>query len=138
MIKLTAEEVFIMTMAMIDEMLETGELDATTTGEYRAKAPAILTLLQNEIIGIENRYRAFNEQVKPVKIESLEQFVQVDDIKANTLLTNGLAAHLMIHEDKSLANFFQQRYEEMRGTYLKPTPSKITKKEDVYGAMLRY
>ena len=135
---MTGEEIFVMTMAMIDEMLESGELDATTTGEYRAKAPHILTLLQNEIIGIENRYRSFEEQVKPVKIESLEQTVQVDDIKANTLLTNGLASHLMLHENKALANFFQQRYEEMRKTYLKPTPSKITKKEDVYGANLCY
>ena len=105
---MTGEEIFVMTMAMIDEMLESGELDATTTGEYRAKAPHILTLLQNEIIGIENRYRSFEEQVKPVKIESLEQTVQVDDIKANTLLTNGLASHLMLHENKALANFFQQ------------------------------
>ena len=135
---MTGEEIFIMTMAMIDEMLESGELDATTTGEYRAKAPHILTLLQNEIIGIENRYRAFDEQVKPVKIEDLEQTVQVDDIKANTLLTNGLAAHLMLHENKALANFFQQRYEEMRNTYLVPTPAKITKKQDVYGSNLNY
>ena len=56
---MTGEEIFVMTMAMIDEMLESGELDATTTGEYRAKAPHIVTLLQNEIIGIENRFRSF-------------------------------------------------------------------------------
>ena len=39
-----AEEIFNMTMAMIDEMLTSGELDAEATAEYRAKAPSILTM----------------------------------------------------------------------------------------------
>ena len=133
-----AEAIFIMTMAMIDEMTDTGELDTTTTAEYRAKAPSILTMLQNEIIGIENRYRAVNEMVYPVPIKSLEQSVQIDDIKANTLLTNGLAANLMIHEDKALASFFEQRYEELKGQFLKPTPKKPLTKEDKYDARLDY
>ena len=133
-----AETIFKMTMAMIDEMTDTGELDATTTAEYRAKAPSILSMLQNEIIGIENRYRGKNEEVYPVPIESLEQVVQIDDIKANTLLTNGLAANLMIHEDKALASFFEQRYEELKGMFLKPTPKSPIKKEDVYDASLNY
>lgn len=133
-----AETIFIMTMAMIDEMTDTGELDTTTTAEYKAKAPSILTMLQNEIIGIENRYRKANEMVYPVPIKSLEQSVQIDDIKANTLLTNGLAANLMIHEDKALASYFEQRYEELKGMFLKPTPKKLISKEDIYDASLGY
>lgn len=133
-----AETIFIMTMAMIDEMTDTGELDTTTTNEYRAKTPSILTMLQNEIIGIENRYRAVNEMVYPVPIKSLEQSVQIDDIKANTLLTNGLAANLMLHEDKALASFFEQRYEELKGQFLKPTPKSPITKEDKYDASLGY
>jgi len=135
---LKAEDVFKMTMALIDEMLDSGELDANSVAEYRAKSPSILTILQNEIIGIENRYRKFENYIKPIKIENLEQQVQVDDIKANTLLTNGLAAHLLLHEDKNLASFFQQRYEELRGIYLKPTPNTADKKIDVYDATLSY
>ena len=133
-----AETIFKMTMAMIDEMTDTGELDETTTAEYRAKAPSILTMLQNEIIGIENRYRKQNEMVYPVPIKDLEQSVQIDDIKANTLLTNGLAANLMIHEDKALASFFEQRYEELKGMFLKPTPKTPETREDKYGADLDY
>ena len=133
-----AEDVFEMTMALIDEMLESGALDANNVAEYKAKAPHILTILQNEIIGIENRYKKFEDYIKPIRIESLDQQVQVDDIKANTLLTNGLAAHLLIHEDKTLAAFFQQRYEELRGVYLKPTPIEIEQKEDKYDSMLNY
>jgi hypothetical protein len=135
---MTGENVFTIAMAMIDEMLSTGELDAETTAEYRGKAPAILTMLQNELVGIDNRYRDRAHYIYPVPIESLDQTFQIDDIKASTLLTNGLAAHLMLHEDKTLANFFEQRYEEMKGMFLKPTPRTPEKREDVYDSTLRY
>lgn len=133
-----AEAIFMMTMAMIDEMTDTGQLDETTTAEYKAKAPSILTMLQNEIVGIENRYRSQNEMVYPVPIKSLEQSVQIDDIKANTLLTHGLAANLMLHEDKALASFFEQRYEELKGMFLKPTSKTPLKREDKYDSSLNY
>lgn len=133
-----AETIFIMTMAMIDEMTDTGQLDETTTAEYKAKAPSILTMLQNEIIGIENRYRKQSEMVYPVPIKTLEQSVQIDDIKANTLLTNGLAANLMLHEDKALAGYFEQRYEELKGMFLKPNPKTPETREDKYDASLDY
>jgi hypothetical protein len=135
---MTGENVFTITMAMIDEMLSNGTLDAETTAEYRAKAPAILTMLQNELIGIDNRYRKKEDYVYPVAIETLDQTFQIDDIKASTLLTNGLAAHLMLHEDKTLANYFNQRYEEMKGMFLKPTPRAPETREDVYDATLNY
>lgn len=133
-----AEAIFIMTMAMIDEMTDTGQLDETTTAEYKAKAPSILSMLQNEIIGIENRYRKQSEMVYPVPIKTLEQSVQIDDIKANTLLTNGLAANLMLHEDKALAGYFEQRYEELKGMFLKPNPKTPETREDKYDASLDY
>ena len=133
-----AEDVFKITMAMIDEMLTTGELDEETTAEYKAKTPSILTMLQNELIGIENRYRKIEEQIKPLPIFSLDDPLQLDDIKSNTLLTNGLAAQLMLHEDKTLANYFEQRYEEMKGMFLKPSPKKPISKTDIYDAKLNY
>lgn len=135
---MTGEEIFTMTMAMIDEMLASGQLDVETTQEYRAKTPSILTMLQAELVGIENRYRKKEDYIYPVVIENLEQTFQVDDIKAQTLLTNGLAAQLMLHEDKALANYFEQRYQEMKGMFLKPTPRTPEKREDVYDATLSY
>ena len=133
-----AEEIFKITMSMIDEMNTSGELDPTTTAEYRAKAPTILSMLQAEIIGIENRYRDAKEQIQPIPIEDLEQPLQIDVIKATTLLTNGLAANLMVVEDKSLANFFEQRYEEMKGMFLKPKPRQPETRRDVYDSLLNY
>ncbi len=133
-----AEDIFKITMAMIDEMLESGQLDAETTAEYRAKAPSILTMLQTELVGIENRFRDESEREEPVIIESLDQTVQIDTIKATTLLTNGLAAQLMLHEDKTLANYFEQRYQEMKGMFIKPKPRKPETREDKYDATLNY
>ena len=44
-----AIEVFTETMAMIDEMTDTGELDTISIADYKARAPYILTSIQNEI-----------------------------------------------------------------------------------------
>lgn len=136
--EITGEYIFKLTMSMIDEMLTSGELDEAAVGEYRAKAPTLLTMLQSELIGIENRYRKREEYIHPVIIETLDQAFQVDDIKAVDLLSNGLAAHLMLHEDKTLANIFEQRYEEMKGMFLKPTPRTPETREDIYDAKLNY
>ena len=85
-----------------------------------------------------NRYRKKEEYIYPVEIEDLNHRLQIDPIKASTLLTNGLAAQLMLHEDKTLANYFEQRYVEMKGMFLKPTPRKPEKKQDVYDSTLNY
>jgi len=135
---MTGEQVFNITMAMIDEMLTTGNLDPEATAEYRAKAPHILTMLQDELIGIENRFRKKSEYIFPIPIESLDQTFQVDDIKAGSLLTNGLAAQLMLHEDKTLANYFEQRYVEMKTMFIKTAANKTEIKKDVYDAKLSY
>lgn len=134
---MTAEEIFNMTMALIDEMTATG-LDEQTIADYRAKAPSILTVLQNELIGIENRFKPKKEHTYPVAIENLEDPIQLDVIKGSTLLTNGLAANLMLHEDTALANYFEQRYEEMKGMFLKSNPRKPETREDVYDASLNF
>ena len=135
---MTGEKIFKDTMALIDEVLSTGELDEESVAEYRAKAPSILTILQSELVGIENRFRKSEDYIYPVPIETLSQTFQIDDIKAATLLTYGLAAHLMLHEDKNLANYFEQRYEEMKGMFLKPIPRQPETREDKYDATLRY
>ena len=134
-----AIEVFTQPMAMIDEMTDTGELDTTSVADYKARTPYILTALQNEIIGVENRYRKYGEYIRPVPITDLEnQDVQVDDIQANTLLVYGLAAKLMADENKTLANFMQQEFERLSGIFLKPKPVTPEKREDVYDASLTY
>lgn len=133
-----AEEIFMSAMALIDEMTSSGTLDETSVAEYRAKAPYLLTILQSEIVGIENRFKKTEDWEFPTRIETLEDYVEIDDIKAQTMLSYGLAAQLMMHEDTSLANFFESKYEELRSMFLKPTAVKQEKIEDVYDATLNY
>lgn len=134
---MTVEEIFNMTMAMIDEMTATG-LDEQSIADYKKKTPYILTMLQNELVGIENRFRSKKDQVYPIAIEDLDSTIEIDSIKGATLLTNGLAANLMLHEDTALASYFEQRYEEMKGMFLKSVSRKPEKREDVYDASLNY
>ena len=134
-----AINVFTTTMAMIDEMLDNGALDGAAVAEYKARAPYILTALQNEIIGVENRYRKYEDHIRPIPITDLENnYVQVEDIQANTLLVYGLAAKLLADENKTLANFMQQEYERLFTYFVKPKPVGREKIEDVYDATLSY
>lgn len=134
-----AIDVFKTTMAMIDEMLDTGELDADSTAEYKARTPYILTALQNEIIGVENRFRKYEDHIRPVPITDLDNnYVQVEDIQANTLLVYGLAAKLLADENKTLANFMQQEYERLFSYFVKPKPVARESIEDYYDASLTY
>lgn len=132
-----AEEIFNSAMALIDEMTQNG-LDETSVADYREKAPYLLTILQTEIVGIENRFKKVEEWVFPTKIESLEDYVEIDDIKAQTMLTYGLAAQIMLHEDTTLANFFESKYEELRTMFLKPTAVKREAIVDKYDSTLSY
>lgn len=132
-----AEEIFMSAMALMDEM-SSETLDETSVAEYKVKAPYILTILQSEIIGIENRFKKVEDWIFPTKIESLEDYLEIDDIKAQTMLSYGLAAQLMMHEDTALANFFESKYEELRTMFLKPTAVKKSAITDVYDTTLSY
>lgn len=132
-----AEEVFMSAMALIDEM-SSETLDETSVVEYKVKTPYLLTILQAEIVGIENRFKKVEDWIFPTKIETLEDYLEIDDIKAQTMLSYGLAAQLMMHEDTALANFFQSKYEELRSMFLKPTAVSKEKIVDKYDATLSY
>ena len=45
----------------------------------------------------------------------------------------GLAAHLLMQEDPSSANFFQQRYDELLTMLARGMPAESEDIEDIYG-----
>ena len=71
-------------------------------------------------------------------LKNKTNYVQVEDIQANTLLVYGLAAKLLADENKTLANFMQQEYERLFSYFVKPKPTAREKIEDVYDATLSY
>lgn len=62
----TAQQVFNITMALIDEVLDTGLISASDTATYSAKSPSILTLLQTELIKQGDIYSTYEISNKPI------------------------------------------------------------------------
>lgn len=63
----TAEQVFILGMALADEMTDTINLvNASDTASYKARTPGILTLLQAELVRQGDLYKTFEFSNKPV------------------------------------------------------------------------
>jgi len=121
----TAKEVFDITMDLIDEREETGIINPTNTKGYQVKTPGILTILQAELLQKEDVSKI------PVKVETINDTLQVSDRTALIIMPYGLAAHLMLTEDPDSASFFQQRYEELK----RNIPAVSKKITDVYGVL---
>lgn len=62
----TAQQVFDITMALIDEVLDTGLISASDTIGYSAKSPSLLTILQAELIKQGDIYSTYEIGNKPV------------------------------------------------------------------------
>jgi len=63
----TANDVFIQSMALADEMTETiNVVNSSDTASYSARTPGILTLLQSELIKIGDYYKSFEFSNKPI------------------------------------------------------------------------
>lgn len=57
---MTARGIYEITMSLIDERLESGMVDATSTAIYEKNAPYLLDLLQSELIQTNNYYKYYN------------------------------------------------------------------------------
>lgn len=117
----TGQEVFELTMSLIDEIEETGSVNETNTKGYKAKTPGILTVLQSELAKKEGL------NMPPI-ITDLNNDLVVSDHTARVIMPYGLAANLMLNENPDLAIYCNSKYEEVKGK-IKTIPHKIT---DVY------
>lgn len=62
----TAQQVFEITMALVDEVLDTGLISASDTISYSAKTPRLLTLLQSELIKQGDIFSTYEISNKPL------------------------------------------------------------------------
>lgn len=74
----------------------------------------------------------------PLVVSALTDTMQVDDVTARKVLPYGLAAHLLLNENPSVAAYFNDRYEEMKFIETKRPPAAFEQIEDVYGDMSRW
>lgn len=116
----TAQTVFELTMALIDEIQTNGNVNTQNTQDYAAKAPKLMTILQYDLC------RRLG--TTPTPITALTQNVSVTDDVAYRILPYGLAGLMLLIEDPSTAQYYNGKFEELR----RQIPSSWETMTDVY------
>lgn len=133
----TAQEIFEESMSLMGELNEsTGAADTQDTREYKNRALSILNILRGEVYPHSDTYDRDVEQGKrPIcpPIMNFTEAIHLDDYICQSVLPYGLAAHLLMQEDPTSANFFMQRYDELKAMLARGLPAESVEIEDVYG-----
>jgi hypothetical protein len=119
----TAQEIYEMSIVIMDELSDSGTVDPNQTKEYHHKAPRLLEMWQRELGAIEN--------IEVNKISSLTQELDISDANCPSGAYY-LAMHFaMADQNSELVSLCRSQYEELkRKARLPLTATTIT---DVYG-----
>lgn len=134
----TAQWVFEKAMHLMDEVNEsTGSADNADTKEYKNRTLAILNILRMECFPASDTYLTVTPGKRPVCPEILDFNAEIylDDGICQGVLPYGLAAHLLLDENPTMASYFQQRYDELLASAKRSLPAAATDIEDVYGGV---
>lgn len=108
--------VFDRAIHLMDEQNETnGKTRTQDTKEYEYRTLSILNVLRNELYPYSDTYevRSDGKRAVPPELTSMEQPIDLDDALCQSVMPYGLAAHLLLGENDSMASFFNQRYMEL-------------------------
>lgn len=111
-----ARMVFDLAIHLMDEQYElTGETSTVDTREYEFRTLSILNVLRHELYPYSDTYELGTDGKRYIcpEIASFEQAIDLDDAIAQGVLPYGLAAHLLLGENDTMAAFFNQRYSEL-------------------------
>lgn len=111
----SVQAVFDKAMFLIDAQNESsGETVNADTTEYRVRTIGILNTLLDEVYPASDTFKLGADGYRPA-LDDLKSFSDTLDLDARIVrevLPNGLAAKLLSEENPTLANYFQQCYEE--------------------------
>lgn len=133
-----AQWVFEKAMHLMDEVNEsTGAADTADTKEYKNRTLAILNILRVECFPASDTYVVTTPGKRPVcpEIENFDDMIGLDDGICQGVLPYGLAAHLLLDENPSVASYFQQRYEEALAVAKRGVPAAGEDIVDLYGGI---
>lgn len=137
----TAQEIFDITMGLMDEVNESnGATDTADTKEYKARTLFILNALRGELFPYSDTYTASEDGKRPI-CEPITEFdvpINLDDYICQSVMPYGLAAQLLLNEDATSAGFMQQRYEELRERLARGAANASESIVDVYGAFIEF
>lgn len=134
----TAQEVFELAMALMDELNEAnGAADTSDTREYKNRTVPIINVLRGELYKYSDTYEIITPGKRPIckRVEKISDEIDLDDYICQTVLPCGLAAKLLMQEDPSSANYFQQLYEDAIEGLKAGLPTESEDIEDVYGGI---
>jgi hypothetical protein len=131
----TAQQVFEMAIALMDSMSDDGRADTPDNAEYKTRTLPILNILRGELYPYSDTHET-DEEGRPIAalIRSFDKPIDLDDYICQSVMPYGLASHLLLAEDPATANFFQQRYDELKLTLARGLPAASEDIEDVYGS----
>ena len=112
----TAAWVFARAIHMMDEQNEaTGETSTSDTAEYKLRTLSILNILRHELFPYSDTYEAQEDGTRDVctEIKAFTDVIDLDDVRAQGIMPYGLAGHLLLGENDSMAAFFNSRYSEL-------------------------
>lgn len=123
----TVQEVFDVAMNLMDE--------DTDTEEYEVRTISILNILTGELFPYSDTFAYGEERKRPIVplLVEFEDEIGLDDYICRSVLPYGLAAHLLEDENPTSANFFQQRYDELKAGLQRGLPAESEDIYDVYG-----
>lgn len=131
----TAQQVFNIAIGLMSADTN-GLTETSDTTEYKNRTLFILNALRGELYPFSDTYRRTEDGKRPIilPISDFDTPFDLDDYIAQTVMPYGLAAHLLIDENPTVAGFFQQRYEELLDK-LGDVPQDFEQITDVYGGI---
>lgn len=133
-----AQWIFEKAMHLMDEVNEsTGQADTGDTKEYKNRTIPILNVLRNECFPASDTYKVLSPGKRPIcpEITNFDVKIGLDDYICQSVLPYGLAAHLLLDENPTVASFFQQRYEESLEQAKRGIPAASEDIVDMYGGI---
>lgn len=134
----TPEWVFARAIHLMDEQSEAnGETTTTDTNEYRMRTLSILNVLRHELFPYSDTFETGENGKRSIcpELKSFTDEIGLDDVIAQGILPYGLAAHLLLGENDSMASFFNERYAELVQTLARKRPSVWEEITPYYGLL---
>lgn len=130
-----AQTVFELAIALMDSQSSDGSANGTDNDEYKHRTLPILNVLAGELYPYSDTFETDDEgRPTAARITTFTKPIDLDDYICTSILPYGLAAHLLLAEDPATANFFQQRYDELKMRLSVGIPSTSEDVVDVYGS----
>ena len=135
----TAQQIFDYAIAIMDSQSEAGLSDTADNAEYKNRTLQILNTMAGELyLYSDTCERDDDGRPVPALIRAWDKPIDLDDYICRTVMPYGLAAHLLLAEDPSVAGYCQQRYDELKAGLARGLPTVSEDIADVYGGTYPY